>query len=142
MSTALSEAPKRGYSEEELANIYQLARLFIETGNLLRAETVVLGLISVAPDFSPAWLANAYIQAMRQDYAAAAQSAREVLRIEEISVEARLFLAICALNSSDYNSAGTHLGEVSDLIQAGQLNDAAVIRLYKIQMARFEGRAR
>ena len=134
-----SELLKRGYSDEELMHIYELARLFLDNGQLKRAESILIGLSEVAPDFSLAWLGLSYIHIQGKSYESACRFARSVLQIDPESVPAMLYLVPCLLTLGDLNSAGTFLGEVGERIQSGAVNDPNIVRLYKMQLARYEG---
>jgi tetratricopeptide (TPR) repeat protein len=142
MNRRPSENIKRGYSDEEIAHIYQLGRLFLEIGNIRKAEIIMVGLLEVIPEYVPAWLALSFIYTQVKNYDAVSNAAREALRLEPESVEAMLFLAIATLNTNDFNAAGTYLGEVGDLVEKGEVSDARIVRLYKMQLARFEGRTK
>lgn len=135
-----SEIVKRGYSDEEIANIYELARFSLENGDWHRAEAIASGLVEVAPDFAPAWLSLAYIRIQNKAYEAAIQAASQALRVNPELAEAQLFLVACLLTTGDYNSAGTYLGEVGERIESGQVRDPNVIRFYRTQLARFQSR--
>lgn len=135
-----SEVLKRGYSDEEIAHLYELGRFFLENGDLRRAEVLLSGITEVAPDFGPGWLGMAYIQLQSKNIDGAVFSARQALRVEPEMVEALLYLATCLLTTGDLNAAGTYLGEVGEMIDSGTVDDANVIRFYKAQLARFQSR--
>ncbi|MBN8548285.1 MAG: tetratricopeptide repeat protein [Deltaproteobacteria bacterium] len=135
-----SEVLKRGYSDEEIANIYELGRLSLENGNLRRAEAIMNGLIEVAPDFACAWLGMAYIHIQNRDFEAALQATRQALKIDPHFNEALLYLVACLLTTGDYSSAGTYLGELGELIESGGLDDPGMVRFYRTQMARYQNR--
>lgn len=136
-----SEILKRGYSDDEVANIYELGRFLLENGDLRRAEAIFAGLVDLLPDFSPAWLGMAYLKAQGQDFEAAVQLLRSCLRISPQSKEAMLMLVACVLCTGDVSTAGTYLGEIGDLIESGELDDPSLIRFYKMQLARYQTRA-
>ena len=135
-----SEIIKRGYSDQEIANIYELARFCLETGDIRRAEAICGGLVEIAPDFSPAWLALAYCHIFGRSNEAALQAARQAHKVDEESVVAELFLIACLMTTGDFNSAGTHLGEVGEKIDNGLVDDPGAIRFYQMQLARFQNR--
>ena len=135
-----SEVLKRGYSNEEVERIYALGRFFLENGDIKRAEVVMAGLIEVAPEFAPAWLGMSYIYFQEKNLEQATQCALRALRSDPESVEATCYLITFTLTSGDFNSAGTYLGEISEKIEAGLIEDPKFIRFYKAQLARFQGR--
>lgn len=135
-----SEVIRRGYSDEEVANIYQLGRAFLETGSLRRAEAIFSGLSEVCPDFRPAWMGLTYVHLYSKDLQNALQAARTALRLDPQSVETMLFIVICSMGLGDFNSAGSWLGEVRDRIEGGQVHDNHLIRLYRAQLARYQSR--
>jgi lipopolysaccharide biosynthesis regulator YciM len=135
-----SEVLKRGYSDEEIGHLYELGRLFLEHGDLRRAEVMFIGISEVAADFAPAWLGIAYIHIQNKNFDGAITAAAAALRIMPDSVEAMLFLISCQLTTGDYNSAGTYLGEIGERIESGLLEDPNLIRFYKAQMVRYGSR--
>ena len=134
-----SELLKRGYSEEELANIYELGRFCLENGDFRRAEVIFNGVTAVAPDFAPAWLGKAYLHTQGRNFDEAVEASRQALRVEPDSVVAMLFLVTSLLTVGDYNSAGTYLGEVSERMESANLHPN-VVRFFKAQLARFQTR--
>jgi tetratricopeptide (TPR) repeat protein len=134
------ETQRRGYSDEEVAHIYELGRFFLENGDFRRADTIMRGITEVAPDFAPGWLARSYIHIQAREYDEAIQMARQAFRCDPDMVEAVLYLAACLLTTGDYNAAGTYLGEVGEKIDGGAVDNPDVIRFYKSQLARYQSR--
>ena len=134
-----SELLKRGYSDEELSHIYELGRLFLENGQIKRAESIFTGVSEVAPDFPAAWLGLAYIQIINASYESACRYARIVLQLDPDNVAAMLYLVPCLLSLGDLNSAGTFLGEVGERIENGSVSDPDFVRFYKMQLVRYQG---
>jgi Tfp pilus assembly protein PilF len=135
-----SEVIKRGYSDDELANIYALGRLFLECGQLRRAEIVFRGITEVAPEFAPAWLGLGYIKMIQGQYDLALVEVSRALRRHPESPEAMLMNVICSLSTGDLNAAGTFLGELKDEIDAQKISDTFLLRLYRSQLIRFQSR--
>lgn len=138
---AVSELLKRSYSDEEVAAVYDLGRFCLENGELRKAEVIFLGLTEVAPDFALAWLGVAYVRVHSKEWDAAIAASRQALRVSPECAEALLVLASCLLSASDFNSAGTYLGEFGDLIESGQVENPVALRFYKAQLARYQTRA-
>ena len=134
------EQGRKGYTDEEIECIYRLAYAGLENGNLKQAELIVLGLIEVAPNFIPAWLALAYVRGQDGNYAGAQSASEQALRIDGESIEALLFTVSYLLTNSDMQSAGTYLGEVADRIDNNQLTDPTLIRFFRAQMLRYQNR--
>ena len=128
---------RRTYSDEEIDLIYELAKFHIENGALIKASTLITGLLEVTHTYAPAWLAKCYLQLTEKNYDAATMSARQAVKIDPDSAEAMLFLIACLLTSRDYNAAGTYLGEVKDKIESGAIDDPNQIHFFKAQMARY-----
>ena len=135
-----SEVLRKGYSSEEIAHIYELGRLFLENGYLRKGEIVMRGLTAVAPAFLPAWLGLCYVYLTGQRFDAALLAARQALRSDPLSPESMLFLVIALLATGDYNTAGTYLGEVKELVDSGQIENPALSRLFYSQLQRFQNR--
>lgn len=135
-----SEPPRRSYSRDEVVDIYELGKLWLETGQQKRAEAVMAGLNEVAPDFAPAWLGTAFLRGAKLDYEGVIAAATTALRLEPECVEAMLFMVIAALALKDSSMAGTYLGEVGDRIDQGMVANPSVVRLYKMQLSRYQNR--
>lgn len=135
-----SEVLKRGYANEEIGNIYELARLFLENGQLRRAETLLLGITEVAPDFAEGWLALSYVHTCHEQNNEAIFAARQALRIKPDFDEAMLFLIAGLMSAEDYNSAGTYLGEIAERIESGAITHPQLKRFYKALLARYKNR--
>ena len=137
---APSEVLKRGYSDEELAHLYALARFCLENGDVRRAEAIAFGINEVAPDFAPGWLAACAIHTLNKNNEAALNAARQALRADAESVEAMLFLICGLLGAQDFNAAGSYLGEVGERIEAGLVDNPNLLRFYQAQLARYQNR--
>ena len=135
-----SEVIKRGYSDEEIAHLYELARFSLETGETRRAELIATGLVEVAPEFEPGWLCLATVHLHGRAYEAAIGAAKQAHQLNPDSVVALLLLVTASLATGDYNSAGTFLGEVGERIDAGAVEDQNALRFYRAQLARFQAR--
>ncbi len=135
-----SEVLKRGYSDEEIAHIYELARFSIEIGEFRRGELIASGLVEVAPEFAPAWLCVAFVHLHNRAYDQAIQAAQHALKVDSGSEAALLYLVSGYLGAEDYNSAGTHLGELGELFESGGLDDPHALRFYRALLARYQNR--
>lgn len=135
-----ADLPRRKYSRDEVVDMYELGKFWLESGQYKRAEAIMTGLNEVAPDFAPAWLGTAFLCSVASDYHAVAAAAKAALRSEQDNVEAMLFLAMAALALKDLNTAGTYLGEVGDRLEQGAVSNPNVGRLYKMQLARYQNR--
>ncbi|RMG44394.1 MAG: hypothetical protein D6719_01890 [Candidatus Dadabacteria bacterium] len=135
-----SEVLKGGYSDEEVDNIYELGRFFLENGDLHKAETIMHGLTEVVPDYWPAWLGMACVHISNGRTEEAVSAARRVLELDRGNAVALIYLAASLMTLGDYNSAGTYLGELGEKIEAGAVDDPKILRLYRAQLARFQSR--
>jgi Tfp pilus assembly protein PilF len=135
-----AELVRRSYLDEEINQIYELGRLWLENGDLKGAEVIMNGLVEVAPQFAPAWLGLCLIQTQAGDIDAATKSAKRAHNIEPESVEAILFLTACLLTIGDYSRAGTFLGEIAEKVDSGAVADQNILRFYRAQLARYENR--
>lgn len=140
--TSTSVGARSSYSREEILDIYALGRLWIESGQVKRAEILLHGLNVVAPDFAPGWLGTALVQGTLGNFESARQAAQRALRIEPESAEAMLYVAVTSMGLGDLGAAGTLLGEVGELIESRRVSDPNVVRLYKMQVARYQSRAK
>lgn len=133
----LSDLLKRGYSDDELGHIYELGRFHLENGELKRAETIMNGIVAVAPDFVPAWLALTYIEIAGANYDQALRHAKQGYSIDPQNPLTALFLVTVLLCLGDVASAGAYLGEAGEQIEnSGRTNDN-IFRFYRAQLARF-----
>jgi Flp pilus assembly protein TadD len=137
-----AETPRRKYSDDEVLDFYKLGKLWLETGQHKRAESIMSGLNEVAPDFAPAWLGTAFLRSIAGNYDGAIIAITTALRIEPESAEAMLYLVAVSITVGDVSTAGTYLGEVGEAIEQGKVANQNVIRFYKMQLARYEARGR
>ncbi|MCI5064132.1 hypothetical protein MRY87_00250 [bacterium] len=129
----------QGYSNSELESLYALSRMYLLAGETHSSEKIARGLTAVAPDFEKAWLLLSYLLLMKEDLNGVFAAARQALRIHTTSLEALLFLVISAFEGEDFQSGGTYLGEVADLL--GQEDARPELRrVYESQTLRFEQR--
>ena len=135
-----SELPRRSYSEDEVVDIYELGRLWLESGQHRRAEAIMAGLNEVAPHFAPAWLGTSFLRGVAGDFDGALAAAKSALRAEPESVEAMLYVATVSLTLGDFSTAGTYLGEVGERIEQGRSHNPSVVRFFKMQLARYQSR--
>ncbi len=135
-----SEVLKRGYSDEEILHIYELGRLFLENGDLSRAEAIMHGLNEIAPDFGPAWLGMSYLRFHAKNFEQSVDCARRAFKLDPTFNEALLIMVVGLMTLGDYNTAGTYLGELGEKVETGVIEDPKVIRLYRAQLARYQSR--
>ena len=132
--------PKRTYSSEEVAHIYELARFWLENGDNTRADLLLRGIVEVSPDFSPGWLGLAYLALQSNQIESGANCAKRAYNADPNSIEAQLFYVSFLIIQGDFGTAGTLLGEVQEKIDGGQTSSQNVIRFYRMQLARYEAR--
>ena len=137
---ALPEAHRRGYSDDELAQIYELGRFSLENGDVRRAESIMFGLNEVAPEFAPGWLGSCTIHTQNKNYDGAVHAARQALRADPESPEAMLYLICCLLTVKDFNAAGSFLGEVGERVDTNAINTPNLLRFYRAQLARYQNK--
>lgn len=129
---------KRGtYSKDQIRDIYGLVKMFLESGHYRRADVVVKGLISIAPEFCFAWLASSVVAIALGDLEKARDHARKALKIQEDLAEAMIVLVVTSMSLSDYATAGTYLGELRDRIEDGLVSEPNMLRLFRMQMVRY-----
>ena len=136
-----SEILKRGYSDEELAHIYELGRFFLENGELRKAEPIIHGILEIAPDFVPALLAQAYLFIQRSEFDSGLSMSRQALKYAPEMLEASLMAVCCMITLNDTSGAGTLLGEIGEKVEAGAVERPELVRFYKVQLARFQTRS-
>lgn len=134
------ELSKRGYSEDEVTQIYALGRRSLENGQVHQGEVIMQGLTRVVPDFAPAWLALAYVHIVNKHWDEALFCSRQALRIDPDFTAATLYLIACLLTTGDYNTAGTYLGEIGENIDNGIVTEPNLVRFYRAQLYRFKSR--
>jgi Tfp pilus assembly protein PilF len=136
-SSGAGESSRSSYSKEELVDMYALAKMFLETGQIKRAEVIARGLTTVAPEFVPGWLAWSVVSASLGNIEAAFEAARKALKYQSDSAAAMMLIVTTAMTLGDLSTAGTYLGEVKEMIDQGSISDPNVLRLYRMQMARY-----
>ena len=136
------DGPRRKYSDDEVNDIYRLGKLWLETGQHKRAESIMSGLNDVAPEFAPAWLGTAFLRSVSGNYDGALIAITTALRLEPESAEVMLYLVAVSMTVGDVSTAGTYLGEVGEAIEQGKVANQNVIRFYKMQLARYQARGK
>ena len=131
------DTTRANYSKEELVDIYALAKMFLETGQVKRAEIIAQGLIGVAPEFVPGWLCMSVVAATLGAVDVSLEAARKALKLQPDSAPAMMLIATTAMTLGDAGTAGTYLGEVKEMIEQGRVADPNLLRLFKMQMARY-----
>jgi len=135
----LNNLPKLGnYSAQEIIGIYELGRLYLESGDIYRAEAIFTGLTVVVPQFALSWLGLICIHFQSGNFEHALESAKQAYKLNPESIEITLYLACCCLTVADYNAAGIYLGEVTDKIEAGVTISPNLMRFYRLQITRFQ----
>lgn len=127
------------YSNEEQLDIYALAKMSIETGQLKRADLILRGLTTVAPEFLPGWLALSVVKSSLGEFEVALEAATRAVKLQYNSPVALILSAVNALTIGDRSIAGTYLGELKDMIDQGAIVEPNIIRLFKMQMVRYQG---
>jgi len=117
--------------------MYALAKMFLETGQIKRAEVIARGLTAVAPEFVPGWLAWSVVSATQGNIEVAFEAARKALKYQPDSSAAMMLIVTTAMTLGDLGTAGTYLGEIKEMIDQGSISDPNVLRLYRMQMARY-----
>lgn len=135
-------AMRASYSADEVLDIYALGKMWLETGQVRKAEVIMQGLNSVAPDFLPGWLGMSVVQSTLGNIEGALATAQKALKLDAESAPAMLCVVVASLNISDMSTAGTLLGEVGELIEAQKVSDPNVTRLYNMQLARYQSKTR
>jgi len=135
-------AQRSSYSADELVDIYALGKMWLETGQVRKAEVIMQGLTSVAPDFLPGWLGMSVVQSTLGNIEAALAAAQRALKLDAQSAPAMMCVVVASLTMNDMSTAGTLLGEVGELIEAQRVTDPNVTRLYKMQLARYQSKTR
>jgi Flp pilus assembly protein TadD len=131
------ESHRSNYSKEEQLDIYALGRMCLESGQVKRAQVILRGLTTVAPEFVPGWLATAVAQATLGNVEQSLDAARQALKLQPDSAIAMIILVTTSLTLGDQSTAGTYLGELNDMIEQGAVSDPNLIRLFKMQMVRY-----
>lgn len=131
------DASRVGYSKEEQVDIYALAKMLLETGQLKKAEVILRGLTTVAREFLPGWLGLTVAYASQGNIEASHEAAQCALSVQSDSPAAMILLVATSLTVGDRSTAGTYLGELKELIEQGIVSDPSIVRLFKMQMVRY-----
>jgi predicted Zn-dependent protease len=140
--SARKTSPRSSYSSDEIVDIYALGKMWLETGQVKKAEVIMHGLNCVAPEFLAGWVGMSVVQSTLGNIEGALAAAQRALKIDPQSAQAMLCVVVASLNMNDMSTAGTLLGEVGDLIDAQSVTDPNVTRLYKMQLARYQSKTR
>lgn len=128
----------RSYSDDEIDQIFALARFHIENGNLKLAEPILRGLCDIRPDYAPGWLGACYLALISEQFESCATFARNALKCAPGSIEAQLFLISALLSLGDMSGAGTLLGEINDMFESGQILNPHFANFFKAQLGRYQ----
>lgn len=140
--SARKVSQRSSYSADEIVDIYALGKMWLETGQVKKAEVIMQGLNCVAPEFLAGWLGMSVVQSTLGNIEGALAAAQRALKVDPQSAQAMLCVVVASLNMNDMSTAGTFLGEVGELIDAQSVTDPNVARLYKMQLARYQSKTR
>ena len=135
---ALSEHIRRGYSNNEIEELFALAHLFLSIGSIHKAETILKGVVNIAPSYSAAFLGLSYVSIMKEDISEAIKHAETALVADTDSIEAILYLAALLMTSGDNARAGAFIGEAGEMLEKAQLKNASVRKFYNMQLTRYQ----
>ena len=125
------------YTPVIIENIFALSRKYIETGALTKAEHLLRGLVTVAPDYVPAWLGLSYCAAVNEDPENALSHARKALKLDPESLNAILSVVTHLISQGEIQEAGTLLGEIHDNFQH-EAPETHLKRYFELQILRFD----
>jgi cytochrome c-type biogenesis protein CcmH/NrfG len=77
------------------------------------------------------------VSATQGNIEAALEAGRKALKYQPDSTAAMMLIVTAAMTLGDLGTAGTYLGEIKEMIDQGNISDPNVLRLYKMQMARY-----
>lgn len=138
-----SEVLRRGYSNEEIENIYALGRAYIISAKFGSAEKLFKGLSILAPDYVYGHLGLAYCQLLKAGgnqelLKKVLLTTKQALRIDPRNQHALIFHIIILLSISEFKSAGSYLGELGEQVESGKSLDADVQKFFNSQKLRFK----
>lgn len=113
------------YSAEELSNIYELGRLYFETGFFAPAERIFNGLLAIDPAATPSRLGLGLVKLELGLFNEAATLFRQCLEGNEFEMRAKVGLACCFLASNESSRAESLLREVRLAEKDGVVSFAA-----------------
>ena len=132
-----SEILRRGYSDQEVKDIYAFGRYLFGAGRLNDARAVFEAVSNIVPSFLPGWLGLCAVQVQIGNKEQAVSAARHAYRLGPDYPLVILFLIIALLGTGDYTAAGSYLGELGEKVDAGMVNDTRLVRLYRAQISRY-----
>jgi lipopolysaccharide biosynthesis regulator YciM len=100
------------YSPEELSNIFELGRMYFESGFFAPAERIFNGLLSIDAGSTPSRLGLGLVKLELGLFNEAATLFRQCLDAGEFEMRAKVGLACCFLASRENSRAETLLREV------------------------------
>jgi tetratricopeptide (TPR) repeat protein len=137
-----SEILKRGYSDAEVKDLYAFGRHLYSMGRYNDAKTVFEALSNIVPSYLSAWLGLCAVQIQLSNREQAVFAARQAYRLGPDLPLVLLLLIIALLGAGDYTAAGTYLGEFGEKVDAQQVTDSRLVRLYRAQINRYRSGTR
>ena len=124
------------YSNDELAAIYELGRLYFEMGYFAPAERIFGGLSSVDDARTPARIGLGLVKLERGLYQEAATHFRLALQSGSFELQAKLGLCASFIAAGELGRAQSILGEISKSLENGQDLEAEEKRLFEALILR------
>lgn len=124
------------YSEEELASLYELGRLYFEMGYFAPAERIFSGLANVDNGRTPARLGLGLVKLERGFLQDATSHFRQVLQSGAYEAQAKIALGASFIAGGDLTRAQSILGEVTKTIEEGRSLDVEERRLFEALLLR------
>ncbi|MCB0324286.1 MAG: hypothetical protein KDD69_11970 [Bdellovibrionales bacterium] len=124
------------YSNEELAGIYELGRMYFELGYFAPAERIFNGLVVVDEGRTPARLGLGLLKLERGLYQEAGTHFRSVLESKSYEVQAKLGLCAAFVAAGDLVRAKSILDELAKTLERNPGTEPEVRRLFQAYVAR------
>lgn len=103
------------YSFGSLAGIFELGRMYYETGFFAPAERIFAGLIAVDKGATPSRLGLGLVKLELGLYNEASSAFRQCIEERAFDVSAKIALAVCFIAQGELKRAQSLLVEVSDV---------------------------
>jgi hypothetical protein len=99
--------------DPELCAIYELGRLYFETGFLAEAEVIFLGLRAASAEFAPSFVGIGLVRLEKGEFQESLLSFREAVKQHRLIVEAKIGMGAAFLALGENRRAATILLELS-----------------------------
>ena len=138
MDNAIRKKEAGDYSSDQLSLVYNLGVFYLENHDFTAARNILNGLSILSPENAQVWHSLSLANLALEDLPGAYSTSRQALRLDPSDPHILLTVSSILMSQGDFTTAGSYLGEFSELVEQGKIREKRLIDFYKILLARFE----